>query len=378
MGPGRRRRRGVRPRTATAPRPSARSASGSPATRPTGSRFYERKYAALVGRDRPARAPARRGRPARRTRPWRSIGKLRDQVDEPHCVGDLAALRARLDGLVAAVDAQRAARKAEREAARARAGARPARGPGRPRPRRSPRARSGRHPATGSGRSSRSGARHRTPSAPTSRSSGSGSATRAAPSRSDAAPGSPHATPSAPRRSRSRRRSSRRPRRWRPARTGGPTSAAFRTLMQRWKAAGPATREAEQELWTRFKAAQDTFFAARSAVFDERDAEQQQNLARPSRQLADEAETLLPVEDLAAARAALRSHPGPLGRRSATCRAPTSRPIETPAAAGRAGGARGRGDPLEAYQPRGPRPGRGDRRAAHRVDRQAREAARCG
>ena len=55
----------------------------------------------------------------------------------------------------------------------------------------------------------------------------------------------------------------------------GPTSTAFRTLMQRWKAAGPATREAEEELWTRFKAAQDTFFTARSAVFDERDAEQQ-------------------------------------------------------------------------------------------------------
>ena len=76
--------------------------------------------------------------------------------------------------------------------------------------------------------------------------------------------------------------------------------------MQRWKNAGPATREAEQELWTRFKAAQDTFFSARSAVFDERDAEQQQNLVK-KQQLADEAEKLLPISDLNAARTSLRS-----------------------------------------------------------------------
>jgi ABC-type lipopolysaccharide export system ATPase subunit len=75
--------------------------------------------------------------------------------------------------------------------------------------------------------------------------------------------------------------------------------------MQRWKAAGPATREAEEGLWTRFKAAQDTFFTARSAVFDERDAEQQQNLAK-KQSLAAEAEKLLPVKDLNAARTALR------------------------------------------------------------------------
>jgi hypothetical protein len=84
------------------------------------------------------------------------------------------------------------------------------------------------------------------------------------------------------------------------------TSTAFRTLMQRWKAAGPATRESEQELWGRFKAAQDTFFTARSAVYDERDAEQKQNL-EAKQKLADEAEKLLPVNDLDAARSALRS-----------------------------------------------------------------------
>jgi hypothetical protein len=76
--------------------------------------------------------------------------------------------------------------------------------------------------------------------------------------------------------------------------------------MQRWKAAGPATREAENELWARFKAAQDTFFSARSEVFSERDAEQQQNL-QAKQQLAEEAERLLPVKDLDAARSSLRS-----------------------------------------------------------------------
>ncbi|MGB2838538.1 MAG: DUF349 domain-containing protein, partial [Actinomycetes bacterium] len=43
-----------------------------------------------------------------------------------------------------------------------------------------------------------------------------------------------------------------------------------------------------------------------SAVFDERDAEHQQNLAA-KKQLADEAEKLLPITDLAATRDALRS-----------------------------------------------------------------------
>src|SRR5690606_23337731 len=50
------------------------------------------------------------------------------------------------------------------------------------------------------------------------------------------------------------------------------TAAAYRELMRQWKAAGRATPEAEEELWARFKAAQDRFFQARQAVFAERDA----------------------------------------------------------------------------------------------------------
>src|SRR5262249_35132058 len=42
------------------------------------------------------------------------------------------------------------------------------------------------------------------------------------------------------------------------------TAAAFRELMRSWKAAGQTSRANEDELWTRFKTAQDTFFRARA------------------------------------------------------------------------------------------------------------------
>ena len=86
----------------------------------------------------------------------------------------------------------------------------------------------------------------------------------------------------------------------------GPTAARYRELMREWKAAGRAQREAEEDLWARFRAAQDVFFQARGATFAERDAEQRDNLARKE-ELAAEAEKLLPITDLRAARAALRS-----------------------------------------------------------------------
>ncbi|WP_040907680.1 DUF349 domain-containing protein, partial [Streptomyces griseoflavus] len=54
----------------------------------------------------------------------------------------------------------------------------------------------------------------------------------------------------------------------------GPTAARYRDLMAEWKAVGRAQREHEEDLWNRFRGAQDVFFAARSSVFAERDAEQ--------------------------------------------------------------------------------------------------------
>ncbi|KNE79551.1 MULTISPECIES: DUF349 domain-containing protein [Streptomyces] len=86
----------------------------------------------------------------------------------------------------------------------------------------------------------------------------------------------------------------------------GPTAARYRELMSAWKAAGRAQREAEEDLWSRFRGAQDVFFQARSEAFSERDAEQRENLTRKE-ELVAEAEKLLPVTDLKAARAAFRS-----------------------------------------------------------------------
>ncbi|QFZ77457.1 DUF349 domain-containing protein [Streptomyces fagopyri] len=86
----------------------------------------------------------------------------------------------------------------------------------------------------------------------------------------------------------------------------GPTAARYRELMADWKAAGRAQREHEDDLWNRFRGAQDVFFAARGSVFAERDAEQSENL-KLKEELAEEAEKLVPVQDLKASRAAFRS-----------------------------------------------------------------------
>lgn len=86
----------------------------------------------------------------------------------------------------------------------------------------------------------------------------------------------------------------------------GPTARRYRELMARWKAAGPAPKSVEEALWKRFRAAQDTFFAARAEAFSQRDSEQRANLEAKERLLA-EAEALGPVTDWKAARAALRS-----------------------------------------------------------------------
>jgi Domain of Unknown Function (DUF349) len=85
----------------------------------------------------------------------------------------------------------------------------------------------------------------------------------------------------------------------------GPTSAIFRDLLTEWKAAGRTAKDADDALWHRFKAAQDTFFAARNALTAERDAEFTANAAAKDKLLA-EAEKIN-AADHDAARAALRS-----------------------------------------------------------------------
>lgn len=85
----------------------------------------------------------------------------------------------------------------------------------------------------------------------------------------------------------------------------GPTAGTYRDLMRAWKAAGRAGREAEEELWIRFKAAQDQFFAARAEALSEKDAELREH-AVAKQGLLEQAQALLPVTDIRAARTTLR------------------------------------------------------------------------
>ena len=85
----------------------------------------------------------------------------------------------------------------------------------------------------------------------------------------------------------------------------GPTASAYRELMRSWKQAGRADRSSEDELWNRFKAAQDTFFAARAEVFDAKDKELREHVV-VKEQLLAEAEKLVPVTDARSARSTLR------------------------------------------------------------------------
>jgi hypothetical protein len=82
------------------------------------------------------------------------------------------------------------------------------------------------------------------------------------------------------------------------------TAARMRELMNEWKASGRAARDVEDALWARFRAAQDAFFARRSATFAERDAELNENLRRKEEIIA-QAERL-DLRDPKAAQDALR------------------------------------------------------------------------
>jgi hypothetical protein len=85
----------------------------------------------------------------------------------------------------------------------------------------------------------------------------------------------------------------------------GPTASAYRDLMRQWKEAGRADRAAEEELWGRFKAAQDTFFGARAKILSAKDGELREHADAKAALLA-EAEKLLPVTNARQARSALR------------------------------------------------------------------------
>jgi hypothetical protein len=83
------------------------------------------------------------------------------------------------------------------------------------------------------------------------------------------------------------------------------TSNRLKELMSQWKAAPRASKEAEQKLWERFRAAQDAFFSRRSEVFAARDAEQKESLQQ-RQELVAAAEALDVDADPRAAQQALR------------------------------------------------------------------------
>ncbi len=73
----------------------------------------------------------------------------------------------------------------------------------------------------------------------------------------------------------------------------GPTAARYRELMRQWKAAGPAPKGVDDELWKRFRGAQDKFFGARDEANAALDAEFAAN-AVVKEELLVEAEALVP------------------------------------------------------------------------------------
>jgi hypothetical protein len=86
----------------------------------------------------------------------------------------------------------------------------------------------------------------------------------------------------------------------------GPTATAYKRLMDRWRQAGRASRADDDALWARFKAAQDAFFHAKDEVAAAENEEFKANLVVKEALLV-EAEAILPVTDIDAAKAALRA-----------------------------------------------------------------------
>lgn len=79
------------------------------------------------------------------------------------------------------------------------------------------------------------------------------------------------------------------------------TAQKFKSLMDQWKAAGRGKKSADTALWNRFKAAQDTFFAAKNADLEKRQGSMAENLAKREAMIS-EFESLLPIADFKSAR----------------------------------------------------------------------------
>ncbi|XAS62703.1 DUF349 domain-containing protein [Micrococcaceae bacterium Sec5.8] len=86
----------------------------------------------------------------------------------------------------------------------------------------------------------------------------------------------------------------------------GFAAGEYRRLMDDWKASPRASRKDDDALWARFRAAQDVFFTNRQAANEEIDQEYGANLTVKEALLV-EANELLPIKDLSAAKKALQS-----------------------------------------------------------------------
>ena len=86
----------------------------------------------------------------------------------------------------------------------------------------------------------------------------------------------------------------------------GNATTKFKQLMDQWKAAPRGSKKDDDALWEKFRAAQQVFFDAKAAANSIRDEELKGNLDAKLA-LLKEAEALLPIKDIPAAKAAMRN-----------------------------------------------------------------------
>ncbi len=84
------------------------------------------------------------------------------------------------------------------------------------------------------------------------------------------------------------------------------TARAFKQLMDQWRSAGRAARADDDALWERFRTAQDAFFTAKDELVAAEEEQFRGNLA-VKEDILLEAESILPVKDVEAAKVVLRS-----------------------------------------------------------------------
>ena len=83
------------------------------------------------------------------------------------------------------------------------------------------------------------------------------------------------------------------------------TAQKYKSLMDKWKAAGRGKKTTDTALWNRFKASQDQFFAAKNADMEKRQGSMAENLQKRE-ELLTQIESLLPISDFKSARRTFR------------------------------------------------------------------------